>query len=493
MAAAVHPPAIAESWRVTPSIAWESTFTDNVNLAPANERRSDWINQFTPSVRFAETGAHTHFAGAISLPVLLYARTPENNYVTPQISISGTTEAIEKFLFVDATANVSQQYQSPLGALPNNLANATSNRYTSQSYTIAPYIRGVLPNNIDYELRDSNMWGVANGVVNGGGGSYVNELTGHITRAPAPLGWSFEIDRSHVKSENQPTETTAIARMRSLYLPDPTVELSASVGYENNDFALTQERGVTYGIGGKWHPTDRTNFDASWEHRFFGGAYHVTLDHRTPLSVWSIRASRDITNYPAQLASLPGGGNVPGLLDALLLSKVPDPVQRQLLVDQIIHQRGLPTVLPGPVTLFAQQITLEESLVATFGILGARNSVLFTVFRSRNEPVPGTDLGEVTNVLQRLSDTTQTGAGAVWNHQFASDLTWATSLTFSHATTNQEPREVTDQYTLSSTLSRQLSPFTSIYGGARFQDSRSDIAQGYREFAVFVGASYIFH
>jgi uncharacterized protein (PEP-CTERM system associated) len=337
------------------------------------------------------------------------------------------------------------------------------------------------------------MWGVANGVAIGGGGSYVNQLTGHITRQATPLGWSFDYDRSHVKSESQPSETTSIARTRALYRPYPDLQLSASVGYENNDFALTQERGVTYGIGGVWHPTDRTNIDASWEHRFFGSAYHVIFDHHTPLSVWSISASRDITNYPAQLASLPGGGNVAGLLDSLLLSRVPDPVQRQLLVDQIIRQRGLPTLLQGPVTLFAQQITLVESLVATFGILGARNSVLFTVFRTRNEPVPGTDLGEVTSVLGTFSDSTQTGAAAVWNHQFASDLTWVTSLTYSHATTNQEPRETTDQYTLSSTLSRALSPFTSIYGGARFQDSRSEIAAGYREIAVIFGVSYIFH
>jgi len=107
--------------------------------------------------------------------------------------------------------------------------------------------------------------------------------------------------------------------------------------------------------------------------------------------------------------------------------------------------------------------------------------------------VPSTDLGEVSSVLTPFSDTKQTGASAAWNHQFLSDLNWVTSLTFSHATTNQEPPETTDQYTLTSTLARALSPFTSIYGGARFQDSRSDIAQGYREFAVFIGLSYTFH
>jgi hypothetical protein len=72
-------------------------------------------------------------------------------------------------------------------------------------------------------------------------------------------------------------------------------------------------------------------------------------------------------------------------------------------------------------------------------------------------------------------------------------MMWATNLSVTRAKSNQAPRETTDQFLLSSTVSRSLSAFTSIYGGARFQDSRSDIAQGYREFAVFIGLSYTFH
>jgi len=495
LAAAASTLAVAQTWRVTASASLESTFTDNVDLAAGDQRRADWINQLTPSVRFAETSAHTRFGGSIALPILLYARTTENNYVAPEVAIAGTVEALDRFLFVDATVNVSQQYQTPFGALPNNLANATNNRYTAQSYTVSPYIQGLLPNNIDYALRDSKSWSVANGTGNGSGNgnAYNNQVTGHITRQASPLGWSGEYDRTYLKSDTQPYETTSIVRALALYRPDATLQLSAIVGYEDNQFVLTQERGVTYGVGGTWHPTDRTNADGRWEHRFFGSAYHFNFDHHTPLTVWSINASRDITNYPTQLANLPVGGNVPGLLNNLLLSKVPDAAQRQQLVDQIIRERGLPTLLQGPVILSAEQITLVETETASFGILGARNSILFTLFRSRNQPVPGSDLAEVTDVLTTVTDSTQVGAGVVWTHQLASNTTWATNLSVSRAKSHQEPRETSDQYLLSSTVSQALSAFTSVYGGARYQDSRSDIAQGYREFAVFVGLSYTFH
>jgi uncharacterized protein (PEP-CTERM system associated) len=493
LAAAASTLAAAQTWRVTASASWESTLTDNVNLSADDQRKADWVNQLTPSVRFAETSAHTRFAGSIALPILLYARTSENNYVAPEVAISGTVEALDRFFFVDTTVNVSQQYRSPFGAVPNSLTNATTNRYTAQSYTVSPYIRGLLPNNVEYLLRDTNSWAVANGAGNGLGNSYANHLNGFITAQAAPFGWSGEYDRTYLTSDTQATEKTSIVRALALYRPDVTLQLSAIVGYEDNQFVLTQERGVTYGVGGTWHPTERTNANGRWEHRFFGSSYRVDFDHRTPLTVWSIHASRDITNYPTQLANLPVGGNVPGLLNDLLLSKVPDAAQRQQLVDQIIRERGLPTLLQGPVILSAEQITLVETETASFGILGARNSILFTVFRSRNQPVPGSDLAAVSDVLTTVTDSTQVGTGVVWTHQLASDMTWATNLTVARAKSNQEPRETTDQYLLSSTVSRSLSPFTSIYGGARFQDSRSEVAQGFREFAVFFGLTYTFH
>src|SRR4051812_36216680 len=135
IAAATSTLAVAQTWKVTPGASLEWTFTDNVNLAPDDQSKADWVTQLTPSVRFTETSAHTRLAGSIALPILLYARTSENNYVAPEVSITGTVETLDRFFFVDASANVSQQYRTPFGALPNNLANATNNRYTSQSYT----------------------------------------------------------------------------------------------------------------------------------------------------------------------------------------------------------------------------------------------------------------------------------------------------------------------------------------------------------------------
>ena len=94
---AAAPLAQAQTWRITPSVSWESTFTDNVNLAPSDRKESDWINQITPAVQFTWASAHTRAAGRIGLPVLLYVNQSESNELRPEVAVTATWEAIERF------------------------------------------------------------------------------------------------------------------------------------------------------------------------------------------------------------------------------------------------------------------------------------------------------------------------------------------------------------------------------------------------------------
>jgi len=447
--------ASAQTWRIDPAFTVDSTFTNNVNLSA--ERKSDWVNTLTPSVHFTEAGAHSRIVGNISVPVLLYLRTPhENNYVAPSANIVGTVEAVDRLLYVDALIDVSQRFLSPFAAHPTDLASATENRYTSQAYRISPYLKVSARDDVDYELRQSSLWTDANATGIATGRAYTNEVSGHVTRQPKPFGWSVEFDRSDV------------------------------------DF-ITHQAGVIYGAGLRWRPSERTSLDASWEHRFFGSSYHVVASHRTPLTVWSVRASRDITTYPQQLAEFPVGVDIPNLLNALFQSKFPDPIQRQAAVDQVIRDRGLPVTLTTPIAVFSEQVTLLESQAANVGLIGARNSVFFTVYRSRNQPVEPEGVADLAPLLAQLLDETQIGANVAWTHQLAPTMSLTTEADWSRATSNAQQNALTRQYSLRAAVSASLTALTSVYGGVRYQNLRSDVASSFNEFAVFVGLTHTFH
>jgi uncharacterized protein (PEP-CTERM system associated) len=495
LSAVCHRPAIAQTWRVDPAFGVESTFTNNVNLSPGSERKADWVNALTPSVRFTEVGAHSRITGTVSVPVLLYLRTPhENNYVAPIANVLGRFEVVDRLFYIDGLIDVSQRYASAFAAHPADLATATDNRYTSQLYRISPFLQQTLPNDMDYELRQSSLW--TNGNASGGLNerAYTNEVSGHLAKRPVPFGWSLEFDRIDTDfKESDNSELLENSRVRGIYQATPTLLVSASAGYEDNHFVATRESGPIYGVGMRWHPSERTSIDADWEHRFFGSSYHVVAGHRSPLSIASIQAMRDLTTFPQQLAQFPAGVSVSGLLDTLFQSRFPDPFQRQSLVDQIIRDRGLPSTLTTPIAIFAERVTVLESLAANLGLLGARNSVLFTAYRQRSRPVAPADLAELSSLLLQQLDQTQVGANAVWSHQLGSRMTLSVGVDWSRTSSNGEVNAVSRQYALRTDLSTALSPLTTLHAGVRYQNFRTDVFSSFQELAAVVGVTHVFH
>ncbi len=316
----------AESFRIVPSFAISETLTNNVNLAPSGSARGDLVTQLTPSFSVNETGTRATLTGTVSVPLLLYVNTgAENNTAYAQANLIGSVEAIEKFFFIEGAIDASPQYFTPFGAQPQGLANATQNRYQSSLYRISPYIKGGSPGDVEYVVRNDNIWSTLNGAPVSTSNSYTNQIVANVGRHATQLGWSLEYNYSSVKFNSQPALVTQLGRLRLDHSPDPQLKLSVSGGYEAEDYTLSSSNGPIYGIGGTWHPTDRTSVDAFWEHRFFGSSYLFNFNHRMPLSVWSAYASRNITSYPQQIGTLQAGVNISTLLNQLFLSSLPDP------------------------------------------------------------------------------------------------------------------------------------------------------------------------
>jgi uncharacterized protein (PEP-CTERM system associated) len=483
----------SQTWHVEPSISLEETLTNNVNLVPNERATSDLVTQIAPAIRFTEKSARTSLSGSVAVQGLLYARTgAENNYVYPSANVLGNYEAIEKFFYIEGAAQVSQQFLTPFGAQPSNIANATQNRYTASTYRISPYMQGVTENNFNYLLRNNSYWTTLNGAPISTSNSYTSEWLGKLYSPVNPLGWSADFDLTDVKFNNQSSQTTNLGRLGPRYAYDPQVLLHADVGYEDNHYPFSNYRGYIYGLGIEWRPTERTNVVATWEHRFFGASYLFTFDHRTPLSVWGLSATRNITSYPQQLASLPAG-NVQSILNQLFTSRIPDPAQRQTAIDTLIQNQGLPPNLQNPVNLYTQEILLQETFSAKLGLLGARNAIYATVFYLHQEPIAGTGT-PLPPILSgaTLNDNTQKGANLVWTHNFTPSITSNLNLTLLQTLANSPFTAKTNQGTATLSVSSPLSARTTVFAGARYQVFRPNFEQGYYEAALFAGLNYTF-
>ena len=468
------------------------TLTNNVNLAPSAARQGDLVTQLTPTLLLNERSAHTSLYGSVSVPILLYARTgAENNQVYAQANVAGSLEALEKHFFIDGSASVSQQYLTPFGAAPIGLTNATQNRYTSETYSVTPHFGGASAGGITYELRDANTWTNLSNAPAGVNNAYTNDLTGRLVRDPAPWGWFAYYDATRVKFTDQGPLDTQLARLALTYQVDPQLQTAVDGGYENNRYPLTSYRGPIYGVGGKWRPTERTHVEGAWEHRFFGSSYLFNFDHRMPLSVWSVNASRNITSYPQQLATLPAGGTVALLLDQLLSGTIPDPGQRQSYINQLIQNQGLPTLASAPITIYTEQISLQENASATVGLIGARNSVFLTGYYLRSQPI--TAAGTPLPGFLAQNNNTQTGGDISWTHKVTPFTSLTAGVNYLRTVANEPLTGTSKQGWARAVLTTNLSRETNLYAGARYQVFRSDVSSDYSEAAVFVGFSYSYH
>jgi len=369
--------------------------------------------------------------------------------------------------------------------------NATQNRYRSETYRVSPYVQGVTPGNVAYELRNNNVWTNASGAPVQTSTFNYTEFTGNASKTDTTIGWRADFDVNDIALNSNDTFRTRLVRLIPLYNVDPQLRLSAIVGYEENHFSFDSSSDVVYGAGFEWHPTNRTDVVGKLERRFFGTGYLVTFDHRTPLSVWSLRASRNVTSFPQQLANLPAGGDVAALLNGLFLSTIPDPAQRQQAIDQFIRDRGLPAVLSGALSLYSQEILLQQSETASVGLLGARNTVVLTIFHVRSEPISAS--GNVLDSPLATSDNNrQSGVSLLWSHKLTPSVTFDATIDRLRTVSIAPFEGRTNQTLLRLVVSTPLSAKTTMFAVARYQTLSSDIVSDYNEVAAFVGVNYTF-
>ncbi len=487
-------PAVAETWKLTASASASETYTSNVDYTSNNLAEGDFATSLTGSLSFDGEGARLKLRGDISATGLFYMNQGQNNSFAPQANLYAKLEAIEKFAFIEARALVSQTFISPFGAQPADLVNATQNRYTQQTYEVSPYIQGVLPSsNISYQVRDDSFWTVASSYGNSSSGipnTYVNSLSASMTSPPRTVSWSLTYDRvyydnglTNASDVGEGATTTQIVRFIPTYQIDPQLQISGRIGYEKDEFPLRSTQDTVYGAGLQWNPTDRTQIGGFWEHRFFGSSYNAQITHRLPNAALSANFSRGLTSFPQLALAIPAGATVSQFADAAFATRIPDPAQRAAAVAQFLANSGLPPTLASPVNFYATSLTLQQTASVSLVLIGALNSVSFSIFNVQSEQVSATG-NVLPPALQFGQNNTQTGGSVGYSRRLSSFTSLSANVTYSTTTLNTttgplaNSRSENGSATLN--LNTTFTPKTSGSAGLSYSQSRfpSAVNQG---------------
>lgn len=484
-------PAHAQNWIVTPSIAVGETLTNNLFLTSTN-RTSDLVTSITPGIAIDGRGGRASLRLGYSITQNIYARESSENNRQQALVATGTLEAVEDWLFVDANATISQQNISAFGAVAPSDVNITRNRTETFYYSLSPYVRGRLLSSADYLLRYtvSGTNPDSSAVSNTTTSQWLGRINGN-TRWSA-LSWSIDYSSNSANYDvGRDREDTRYGLTLS-YRFNPQLQVSAIFGRERTNLvSLQEETNNDSGFGLLWTPSPRTKFDGRVTRRFFGDGYNVSFSHRRPLSAFSYTASRDVSYQPAGVTNTGQGSNFDAFYAIVAANNpglAPDAIRAQ--VNQILLGRGVPadgSAISGYLTNRPNLQTLQQ---ISYALLGVRNTLTFNASESQQQP-----LGVVSGLTDDYSlanEVTQRGYAVIWGHQ----LTGLSSLSLS---LNQQrslakgsgavDSKTTGAYLLFST---SLGPRTSANVGARHVIADGGVNADYTESALTASLSHSF-
>lgn len=496
----LHGMAFSAEWNPTASLSLGTTATDNVFLAPQGRERSDLVLRTAPSIGLSRDGARLKFTGRYSPVFLGYVNGTAADAVINTLNASGSFEAIENFAFIDARAQISQSFLSPLGAQPaeigSGFGNPNVNRTEVRTVGLSPYLRGRLPGGGNYQLRDDYTYTTL------GQGAFadtvINRISAFATDAPGSLVvMSGDFAYSDANIGGTGVTTSQIGRVRATVSPDPELSMSANAGYEHSDFGSRVFSGAVYGAGVDWRPSPRTNASLTVDQRYFGTSYSLSGTHRTRMAAFTLRAFRSEQVFQqrgSQLESV----DTRALLDSSLTGSITNAADRAREVERLMQVTGLPSSVLVANSFVTSRVTRVQGFEQSVVVNGIFNTILLSLFLRETTPLSDRLSTGLPDPFLTAGQIRQTGGSASVSHRLSENTSVLVGLDLVKTRSGgagsggTSAAGETRQTTFRTTLTHTLTPATSASLGLRLMNIHSSVINDLRERAVLLTLTHTF-
>ena len=402
------------AWTIVPRVSLTGTVSDNINLS-STDKESGLISQLTPGVRIDAQTARLKMYLDYALSGLRYSTGNSSNNAQNALNAFGTLEAIDNWLFLDFSGQISQQIINPFGQQsPSNVYDNKNTTETS-TYRLSPYIRGQLLGSADYFLRyNGSVTNYQNGSLSD---VSISQWLGQIRGNTRFQNLNWTIDGSQQNTDYSRGRDYEDGRLRGIltYRLVPELRISGSGGWETNNYqSLDNEGQSTYGYGFDWTPTERTQVSGFQERRFFGNGHNVLISHRFPLSSIRYTDVRDVSLIPNQSSTV-GLGTVYDQYFDQFATLIPDLAARAAYVNSLLNQAGIAPNAQAVSDYAAQRPRVQRRQQFTYVLFGARNSL--TLVAGRNENQALTVFGQNTAIAGDASRIVQQGLTLSFLHR----------------------------------------------------------------------------
>jgi uncharacterized protein (PEP-CTERM system associated) len=302
MALAFAPDAHAVNWHFQPYVSGSAIYTDNQNQS-ADDPQDALILTVTPGFSLYSEGRRLR--AGMNYGLTGVARFGDNldNEFYQNLGATGHAELVEDFLFIDATAGISQQLISLTGSRADAAINS-SNRTPTGTYSISPYIQHRFGNFAEGMVRYSQSGAIfQDSAVNDINSGTINASLASGTRFNT-LSWGLTYSLQNAFVQNSENTSFESYGANLGYELTPHFRLLGTFGYDKNDYTAASGADVsgTYWTGGfGWAPNRRTNIEASIGESYYGQTYGFNFNYRTPNTVWTASYNDGVSDISQQL------------------------------------------------------------------------------------------------------------------------------------------------------------------------------------------------
>jgi uncharacterized protein (PEP-CTERM system associated) len=413
----------------------------------------------------------------------------------PEADLNARLEAIERWLFLEAAVKTSQASSDPFGVRPE--PGTTTNTLTTRQTRFSPSIEAPIDALTRYRVRSDNTWvhlksAESTSTPDPAAAGYFGQHKVSIEHDPRPFGWRLDAERDETRYRvgvTAPLVNDSV-RLAVDYALSPELAAGLRGGYERNSLVAGDRQGKVYGAQARWQPSPRTLLSAEGERRYFGSAWKLGFDHRTPRLAFSLSTSRSLQTTPQSLFELPATGDVTALLDEIFKARIPDRDERARAVQIFKAAQGLPDATLGPSIISAQRQSLVTTRGGSVGWVSARDSLVLSGFNTRTEDLPDATL---LATGAPIANNRQYGVGLTFSRRLSALASVSCTLDWSRIRAlGPTATALTTQLGTRVQLSLQAAPRTGVVFGGRYRKLDSNIAFPGREVTLFTGLDHRF-
>lgn len=478
---------LGRAWTIKPRVSLTETLTDNVAInRTQGNKEGDLVTQLSPGIRIEGKSARLKAYMDYALNAQFYAKS-DTSRTQNSLNGFGTLEAVDNWLFLDANARIAQQAISAFGAQSPSSTSINANSTETSTFGFSPYIRGQIGGLVDYGLRynRSTTRSSASTVSNIDLAEWSGQLKGSTPFRN--LQWSLDASNQAVDySSGRETEASRMTG-RLTYALTPQFRIIGSGGWEENNYASIDQQGrTTHGYGLDWNPTERTQFSAFKERRFFGDGHNISFSHRFPRSSIRFTDTRNVSVLPNQFASQ-GYGNVYDLIAAQFAS-LPEPDRTTAIQNFFLANPTLDPNAQVTSSFLTSRATIQRRQQLSIVLLGARNSITFLANRNHSQSTLSS-AGAIDDFSQ-TSEIRQQGFSVNYSHRLSSHSTLNALLSRQESTSmgTNPLKTTTNLYQVN--VATKLGAKTS--GSVSVRHTESDGTTSFKENAIIGTVTYTY-